>query len=305
MKFFLTEDTSVDFNFLALDSKIGAGEALFNPLNPNGATEILDIYNLTDDGDVARLAAAMDAAIAAGTITAQDLLLPNPIADGAATFTCAELAALGANAPAALAVAVGTAIQLGCDAYIGGTGASYLALLTGSEDAEGLLPFALFANTDAGFIGTFQGFKLTEERWAANTTLGAVPLPWLAPSYLVDLEGKRTPFTSELDWNMAINHSMAVMNGTLDLKLTYTHKGDSNGDLFETMNTFVPEAEYIDIYGNWTPASGDYNVGFYVKNVDNNRQIASARTTSELVGGPVNVYYTQPRTAGVTFTYNF
>ena len=41
---------------------------------------------------------------------------------------------------------------------------------------------------------------------------------------------------------MAVNHSMAVMNGTLDLKLTYTHKGDSNGDLFETMNTYVPEA---------------------------------------------------------------
>ena len=44
---------------------------------------------------------------------------------------------------------------------------------------------------------------------------------------------------------------------------------------------------------------------FYVKNLDDNRQLASARTTSELVGGPVNVYFTQPRTAGVTFTYNF
>lgn len=306
MKFFLTEDTSVDFNFLSLDSQIGAGEALFNPLNPNGATEILDIYNLTVDEDVARLAAAMDAAIAAGTITVQDLLLPNPIAGGVpGVATCAELAAMGANAPAALAVAAGTAATLGCDAAIGGTGASYLALLTGSDDAAGLLPFALFANTDAGFIATFQGFKLTEERWANNATLGSLPLPWLAPSYLVDLEGKRTPFTSELDWNMAVNHSMAVMNGTLDLKLTYTHKGDSNGDLFETMNTYVPEAEYIDIYGNWTPASGDYNVGFYVKNLDDNRQLAAARTTSELVGGPVNVYFTQPRTAGVTFTYNF
>ena len=130
-------------------------------------------------------------------------------------------------------------------------------------------------------------------------------MPWLAPEYEVDLEGKRTPFTSELDWNMAVNHSMAVMDGTLDLKLTYTHKGDSNGDLFESMNTYVPEAQYIDIYGNWTPASGDYNVGFYVKNLDDDRQLASARTTSELVGGPVNVYFTQPRTAGVTFTYNF
>jgi len=42
-----------------------------------------------------------------------------------------------------------------------------------------------------------------------------------------------------------------------------------------------------------------------VKNLDDERQLGAARTTSELVGGPVNVYYTQPRTAGVTFTYNF
>ena len=130
-------------------------------------------------------------------------------------------------------------------------------------------------------------------------------MPWLAPEYVKDLAGTRTPYTSELDWNMAVNHSMPLMDGTLDLKLTYTHKGDSNGDLYESMNTYVPEAEYIDIYGNWTPASADYNVGFYVKNLDDNRQLAAARTTSEAVGGPVNVYFTQPRTAGVTFTYNF
>lgn len=298
MKLFLSADTSIDFNFLALDSTIGAGEKLFNPLNPNGASEILDIYNLTVEADVARLAAAMDAAVEAGTISAQSLLLPNPIAEGGGGFTCAQLQGLGAQA----GVAGLTALSLGCDAYIGGTGASYLELLTGNPDAGSLLPFALFANTDAGFIATFQGFNLTQTRF--DDTVG-LPMPWLAPEYEVDLEGKRTPFTSELDWNMAINHSMAVMDGTLDLKLTYTHKGDSNGDLFESMNTYVPEAEYIDIYGNWTPASGDYNVGFYVKNLDDNRQLASARTTSELVGGPVNVYFTQPRTAGVTFTYNF
>jgi len=288
MKLFLSADTSIDFNFLALDSTIGAGEKLFNPLNPNGASQLLDVYHLVDEADVARLAVALDAAVVAGTISVDDIKVDNPyynpaaIVDGACSLT----------GEAAIA----------CLPQLGGTGAGYLAVLTANPDAGSLLPFALFANTDAGFIATFQGYKLTETRFL--NTVG-IPMPWLASEYEVDLEGKRTPFTSELDWNMALNHSMAVMDGTLDLKLTYTHKGDSNGDLFESMNTFVPEAEYIDIYGNWTPASGDYNVGFYVKNLDDNRQLASARTTSELVGGPVNVYFTQPRTAGVTFTYNF
>ena len=305
MKLFLSPSTSVDFNFLALDSTIGAGESLFNPLNPNGASEITGYYNLMRPADIAALGAALDEAVAAGTISAQSLLLPNPIAGGVPDVaTCAQLAAMhsAGTAPAALAVAAQTADSLGCDAIIGGTGPSYLALLTQNEDAGSLLPFALFANTDKGFIATFQGFNLTQTRFANTVGLA---LPWLAPELEVDLEGKRTPFTSELDWNMALNHSMALMDGTLDLKLTFTHKGDSNGDLFESMNTYVPEAEYIDIYGNWTPASGDYNVGFYVKNLDDERQLGAARTTSELVGGPVNVYYTQPRTAGVTFTYNF
>jgi len=288
MKLFLSADTSIDFNFLALDSTIGAGEKLFNPLNPNGASQLLDVYHLVDEADVARLAVALDAAVVAGTISVDDIKVDNPyynpaaIVDGACSLT----------GEAAIA----------CLPQLGGTGAGYLAVLTDNPDAGSLLPFALFANTDAGFIATFQGYKLTETRFL--NTVG-IPMPWLASEYEVDLEGKRTPFTSELDWNMALNHSMAVMDGTLDLKLTYTHKGDSNGDLFESMNTYVPEAEYIDIYGNWTPASGDYNVGFYVKNLDDNRQLGSARTTSELVGGPVNVYFTQPRTAGVTFTYNF
>ena len=299
MKLFLSADTSVDFNFLALDSTIGAGEFLFDPLNPNGASEITEYYNLMSPADIAALAVALDDAIAAGTVSAQDLYLPNPVVEAAGEAGCQQAAAAGALAGESGEFAA----AYGCNEFFDpGSGAGYLEFLTGNPAAGSLLPFALFANTDKGFIATFQGFNLTETRFFNQVGLA---LPWLASEYEVDLEGKRTPFTSELDWNVALNHSMALMDGTLDLKLTFTHKGDSNGDLFESMNTYVPDAEYIDIYGNWTPASGDYNVGFYVKNLDDDRQLGAARTTSELVGGPVNVYYTQPRTAGVTFTYNF
>lgn len=309
MKLFLSESTSVDFNFLALDSTIGDGEKLFNPLNPNGASEVLDIYSLVVDADVARLAAALDAAILAGTVNASDLYLPNPVVAEAGVAGCQQAAAAyaaGGAAAAAAGEAGAFAAGYGCGAAFNpGSGAAYLNFLTSNEEAAGLLPFALFANTDKGFIGTFQGFNLTETRWANNATLGAFPMPWLSSEYLQDLGGSRTPYTSELDWNIAINHSMPLMGGNLDLKLTLAHKGDTNGDLFESMNTYVPEQEYIDIYGNWTPKNGDYFVGFYVKNLDDNRQLHSARTTSELVGGPVNAYFTQPRTAGVTFGINF
>jgi hypothetical protein len=305
MKFFVTEATSIDFNFLALDSTINEGESLFNPLNPNGATDILDIYRIgasdyDDNGvviagsDTARWIAALEAQYADSDGKSNDLLVPQPTTG--ALSNCAVAAAVGMDS-------LGYCATLG---VIGGTPASYAALLTGNPAAGGLLPFLMFALTDAGIIANYQGRNLSAGRWVADSVAFAgLPLPWLGADYLVPLGGTRTPFTSELDYNIAVNHSMAVMSGMLDLKLTYSHKGDSNGDLFESPLTYTPDQDYLDLYGNWTPNDGDYYVGFYIKNLEDSRNLAGARTQSEMVGGLANLYFTQPRTAGLTFGLNF
>ena len=305
MKFFVTEATSIDFNFLALDSTIDEGESLFNPLNPNGATEILDIYvigasDYDENGvviagsDTARWIAALQAQYGATGGMSQDLLVPQPTTGPLSS--CAAAAAVGMDSLGLCATA----------GFIGGTAASYAALLTGNPAAGGLLPFLMFALTDAGIIANYQGRNLSAGRWVADSdAFAGLPLPWLAADYLVPLGGTRTPFTSELDYNIAVNHSMAVMSGMLDLKLTYSHKGDSNGDLFDSPLTYTPDQDYLDLYGNWTPNNGDYYVGFYVKNLEDSRNLAGSRTTSEMVGGPANLYFTQPRTAGLTFGLNF
>ena len=305
MKFFVTEATSIDFNFLALDSTIDEGESLFNPLNPNGATEILDVYRIgsgdydedtglvIEGSDTARWIAALQAQYAATGGASQDLLVPQPTTG--ALSDCAVAAAAGMDS-----------LGLCAAGFIGGTPSSYAALLTGNPAAEGLLPFLMFALTDTGIIANYQGRNLSAGRWVADSdAFAGLPLPWLAADYLVPLGGTRTPFTSELDYNIAVNHSMAVMSGMLDLKLTYSHKGDSNGDLFDSPLTYTPDQDYLDLYGNWTPNNGDYYVGFYVKNLEDSRNLAGSRTTSEMVGGPANLYFTQPRTAGVTFGLNF
>lgn len=305
MKFFVTEATSIDFNFMALDSTIDEGESLFNPLNPNGATEILDVYRIGADdydengvviagSDTARWIAALEAQYAATGGMSQDLLVPQPTTGQLSS--CAVAAVAGMDS-------LGLCASLG---VIGGTASSYAALLTGNPAAEGLLPFLMFALTDTGIIANYQGRNLSAGRWVADSdAFAGLPLPWLAADYLVPLGGTRTPFTSELDYNIAVNHSMAVMSGMLDLKLTYSHKGDSNGDLFDSPLTYTPDQDYLDLYGNWTPNNGDYYVGFYVKNLEDSRNLAGSRTTSEMVGGPANLYFTQPRTAGVTFGLNF
>ena len=304
MKFFVTEATSIDFNFLALDSTIDEGESLFNPLNPNGATEILDVYRIGSSdydengvviagSDTARWIAALQAQYAATGGMSQDLLVPKPTTGPLSS--CAAAEAVGMDS-----------LGLCAAGFIGGTAASYAQLLTANPAAGGLLPFLMFALTDAGIIANYQGRNLSAGRWVADSdAFAGLPLPWLAADYLVPLGGTRTPFTSELDYNIAVNHSMAVMSGMLDLKLTYSHKGDSNGDLFDSPLTYTPDQDYLDLYGNWTPNDGDYYVGFYIKNLEDSRNLAGSRTTSEMVGGPANLYFTQPRTAGLTFGLNF
>ena len=296
MRYFVTPDTSIDVNMLALDSKIADGETLFNPLNPNNASAILDTYFMGNDADYARWTAALNAMFPNGS---QALLLPQP-ADG--TLPCAAATAAGLNTLGLC----NDALAASGNSYIAGTGTSYATLLAGNEDAQGLLPFLMVALTDTGFVASFQGRNLSAGRWVNDSdSFAALPMPWLAPDYFHDLGGIRTPGTSELDYNVSLNHTIGFGAGNLDLKLTFTHKGDSNSDLFESLLTHVDDQQYIDFFANFTPNSGDYYVGLYVKNVDDDRQIASARTTSEMVGGPANAYYTQPRTSGIRFGVNF
>ena len=114
-------------------------------------------------------------------------MLPNPVVAEAGVAGCQQAAAayaLGGAAAAAAGEAGAFAAGYGCGQYIDpGNGITYLTMLTGNEAAAGLLPYALFVNTDKGFVGTFQGFNLTETRWANNATLGAFPMPWLASEY--------------------------------------------------------------------------------------------------------------------------
>jgi hypothetical protein len=229
MKFFATDNTEIEFNWLALDSKMG--EALQDdPLNPNQATTILAKGSGTAGLTALLQAIGMDAATAAGTAAAVGAQLPN----------------------------------------------------------AGLTNWAL---TDAGILGSYQGALLA--------------LPGLASVVGVQLEGNRYPGTTELDYNLSITQRFPRDGGATDLRLSYIHKGQREGSIFNIDKFSVPEAKYFDMTVIYAPSSEEWYVGGFVKNIGDKRYNIGTEQSSTLQGGMSQVTYAQPRTYGLTFGMNF
>jgi len=229
MKFFATDNTEIEFNWLALDSEMG--EALQDdPLNPNQATTILAKGSGTAGLTALLQAIGMDAATAAGTAAAVGAQLPN----------------------------------------------------------AGLTNWAL---TDAGILGSYQG--------------ALIAIPGLAEIVGVQLEGNRYPGTTELDYNLSITQRFPRDGGATDLRLSYIHKGQREGSIFNIDKFSVPEAKYFDMTVIYTPSSEEWYVGGFVKNIGDKRYNIGTEQSSTLQGGMSQVTYAQPRTYGLTFGMNF
>jgi outer membrane receptor protein involved in Fe transport len=229
MKFFATDNTEIEFNWLALDSEMG--EALQDdPLNPNQATTILARGFATPGLTALLQATGMDAATAAATAAYVGSLLPN----------------------------------------------------------AGLTNWVL---TDTGIVGSYQGALLA--------------LPGLSSVTGVQLGGNRYPGTTELDYNLSITQRFPTDGGSTDVRLSYVHKGQRFGSVFNDEKFSVPEAQYFDATAIYTPSSDDWYVGAFVKNIGDKRYNIGTEQSSTLQGGMSQVTYAQPRTYGLTFGMNF
>ena len=229
MKFFVSDNTELEFNWLALESEMGEG-LQDNPLNPNQATTVLATGFATAGLTSLLQATGMDAATAAGTAAYIGTLLPN----------------------------------------------------------AGLTNWAL---TDAGIIASYQGALIT--------------IPGLSEVVGVQLAGNRYPGTTELDYNLSITQRFPTDGGATDVRLSYIHKGQRHGSVFNDDKFSVPEAIYFDMTAIYTPTSDDWYAGAYVKNIGDKRYNIGTEQSSTLQGGMSQVTYAQPRTYGLTFGMKF
>ena len=230
MKFFITDNTELDFNFLASDSAMGNGFAR-DPNNPNGATQLLGSGFGNDALAGFLQMTGMDAATAAGTA-----------------------AAYGANFGA-------------------------------------FAPLIQWAATDAGIIYNLQGDVQT--------------ITGLSQDMMQQLQGNNVPLVADLDYNLSLSQRFPQSGGATDVKFTYVHKGERDGDIFNGDRFKLPEAKYMDMLVTYTPSSEEWYVGGFIKNIADKRYQHGVTANGNLAGGGVHITFANPRTYGIKFGMNF
>ena len=155
--------------------------------------------------------------------------------------------------------------------------------------------WGLFASV--GVFGKCQGTFVVDPRITS--------LPGFASVVNQDIGGNRMPATTELDYNIAINHAFMTAGGSIDTRLTYARKGDLYVDLFNTERGKVPERTNFDFVANYTPNDGDWYAGVYAQNLADKRYVLSYDRGSEVQGGVLNATLAMPRTYGISFGINF
>jgi len=188
-----------------------------------------------------------------------------------------------ATSEAELAPAVGTA-----------TAAALYAGLAAAGANTAFCNWGLFAE---GAVAKCQGVFVVNPAIIGN--------PGFAPIVRQDLSGNRMPSTSELDYNIALNHTMMTGNGALDMRLTFASKGQKYYDLFNSERASIPEQRYFDLLTTYRPNNGDWYTGFYIKNIENSRHLIGIDRGSEVEGSVLNATIGMPRTYGVNFGINF
>ena len=187
------------------------------------------------------------------------------------------------------------------------TSEAELAAVVGAPTAGALYGGLAAAGTNTGFCnwGLFTEGLVAKCQGVFVVNPAIIGNPGFAPIVRQDLSGNRMPSTSELDYNIALNHTMMTGKGALDMRLTFASKGQKYYDLFNSERASIPEQRYFDLLTTYRPNNGDWYTGFYIKNIENSRHLIGIDRGSEVEGSVLNATIGMPRTYGINFGINF
>ena len=155
--------------------------------------------------------------------------------------------------------------------------------------------------TDKGPVYKFAGYACTVPTF---NPLGQVFCPDSAIT-LTDIGGNSLPGIPELSYNLGITHDFVVDGGTYTLGYQYSWMDSRFADIFNNPGLEIDETEFSDLTLTYTPNDESYYIGFWVKNIDDDRSIQSIYKASNLQGGAKFGNHNDPRTMGISFGVNF
>ena len=319
---FVTENTVLTLNGLFTDSEIdqstgtnvigplgnviASGSNLLDPHNPTAATSFGTPLNATAFGAALVGVYGFDAAMAAGVG-----LPAGPAGSGLEA---------GFNGIIPVAVQVGTTL-LSAAGFPDVTGDQLYIV----DNAGNILinPAGLVLDTgmqiETGGKITYRsqsphssGLTLAQALAAAcggakqmTTTTATCTAGAASNSVMQDVSGNKIPGVSEYEYSVGVTHFFEAFNGSGAINLTYS---DSDGVYLDVWNNERYQVEGSDdISGNisFAPNNGDWTYNFWVRNLEDNRDITSVNRTSNLQGAASFVTFQEGRKIGIDLKREF
>jgi len=81
--------------------------------------------------------------------------------------------------------------------------------------------------------------------------------------------------------------------------------GTREGDIFNNASVQVDESSTIDLNITYTPNVGEWYVGLWARNIEDDRSIQGLYKASNLQGGSKFANHNEPATYGISFGINF
>tara|TARA_B100000242_G_scaffold77095_2_gene50500 strand:- start:806 stop:3583 length:2778 start_codon:yes stop_codon:yes gene_type:complete len=180
---------------------------------------------------------------------------------------------------------------------VGGQLVAYLGAV--DPNGTGAITGAAFSNG----INLFKsgGFNCLAPQFAPAAGL---PCP-VAQGVPQSLQGNQLPNTAELEYSLSLTKVFPGANGETSARLSYRYRDESNSSAFEMERMKIPANKYFDMLVKFTPNDGDWYVGVYGKNLADDRQLQFLRTASNLQGGQLYGSFSDPRTWGLQFGFDF
>jgi outer membrane receptor protein involved in Fe transport len=130
-------------------------------------------------------------------------------------------------------------------------------------------------------------------------------LPCTNDGVAQDVSGGRVPAQANTSYSLALTQTINLPNSTIDVRLSKKYVGQMYADIWNTKRSNISGRANTDLLVSYKPNANEWYVNFFVKNVDNSRDIFYLRAGSNFQGGNLYGSITEPRTVGVQFGTKF
>ena len=116
-----------------------------------------------------------------------------------------------------------------------------------------------------------------------------------------DVSGNRVPAQANSSFSLALTQTINLSESTIDVRLSKKYVGQMYADIWNTNRANISGRSNTDLLVSYQKNAEDWYLNFFVKNIDDSRDIFYLRAGSNFQGGNLYGSITDPRTWGVQF----